>query len=386
MSPQGVQTMEYFTLKPIKRFRTMRKPQFSLICLFTILLYGCPFPTPDDTAKTTDADTPQTPVEIKLPPFEMELPAGYKMLRETMGDLDRDGQAEKVFVLNTGEIGEMGEERILLIFKVMRGDWKLLHQAKGAVLPSEHGGVFGDPFQSVKIENGALVLKHFGGSREKWAYTHRFGYQNKKWVLIDAKVINEAVCEWKEVFDYNLSTRKVKHQYAKQVCEGDETPKVSGKVLTTEFISEKRPRPVLNGFYPGKLYAVNPETGNCVPDGSCYEYNQSRTKKTNLRDLVGTYTLGGHDQSWVVIVLPKGNQLEVSYYSVEGMLPPEINQISSFYEPYILEKFAVNTADGTIDTDIGTAGYSVTEEGETLTFFNIESHMDNQLVLTKVKE
>ncbi len=368
----------------------MRKTQSSLICLFAILLYSCPFPSSDtssdDKTKMTDVETPKAPVAVTLPPFEMELPAGYKMLRETMGDLDGDGQAEKVFVLNTGNIGEMGEERILLIFKVMQGDWKLLHQAKGAVLPSEHGGVFGDPFQSLKIEDGVLVLKHFGGSREKWAYTHRFGYQNKQWKLISENIVNEAACEWKEIFDYNLLTGKVKHQYAKQVCEGGDKAKVSGKVLTTEFISETNPKPVLNGFYPGKLYAVNPETGNCVPESSCYDYNQTRTKKTNLRDLVGTYTLGGHDQSWVVIVLPKGNQLEVSYYSIDGMIPPEINEISSFYEPYILEKFDVNTTDWTIDTDIGMAGYSISGEEETLTFFNIESHIDNQLVLTKVKD
>lgn len=363
----------------------MRNLHFSLCCLFAILLYSCPFPpadNPDDKTKTTAGTPPKT----NLPAFEMELPAGYKMLREAMGDLDGDGQAEKVFVLNTGETGDMGEERILLIFKVIQNDWKLLHQARGAVLPSEHGGVFGDPFQSIKIENGTIVLKHFGGSREKWEYTHRFRYQDKKWALIGATVINEAACEWKEVFDYNLSTGKVNHQYAKQACENGENPKLVGDVLTTEFISIKPPKFELNGFYPGKLYAVNPKTGDCVPEGSCYDYNENRVKKKNLRDLVGTYTLGGHDQSWVVNVLPKGKNLEVNYYSIDGMLPPEINQISSFYEPYVLEKFKVNTADWTIETDIGTAAYTVDNRGETLTFFDIESHIDNQLVLTKVED
>ncbi len=363
----------------------MRNLHFSLVCFFVILLYSCPFPptnNPDDKTKTPTVMPPKS----TLPPFEMELPAGYKMLREATGDLDRDGQAEKVFVLNTGEIGEMGEERILLIFKVMQDDWKLMHQAKGAVLPSEHGGVFGDPFQSIKIDNGTIVLVHFGGSRDQWNYTHRFRLQNKKWELIDAKVQNEAACERTELFDYNLSTGKVKHQYVKHICENGKDPEVDGKVLTTEFISKKNPRPVMNGFYPGTLYAVNPQTGNCVPESSCYDYNQTRTKKKNLRDLVGTYTLGGHDQSWVVIVLPKGNQLEVNYYSIEGMLPPEINRISSYFEPYVLEKFEVNTTDWTIDTDIGTAGYSIVNGSETLTFFNIESHIDNQLVLTKVEE
>ena len=363
----------------------MRNLHFCLLCLFTVLLFSCPFPptnNPDDETKIPVS----TPPKVTLPSFEMELPPSYKMLREAMGDLDGDGQAEKVFVLNTGEIGDMGEERILLIFKVIQNDWKLLHQARGAVLPSEHGGVFGDPFQSIKVENGTLVLKHFGGSREKWEYTHRFRYQDKKWELIGARVINEAACEWKEVFDYNLSTGKVNHQYAKQVCENGENPKVDGKVLTTEFISKKNPRPVLNGFYPGKLYAVNPQTGDCVPESSCYDYNEARAKKKNLRDLVGTYTLGGHDQSWVVIILPKGKSLEVNYYSIDGMLPPEINRISSYYEPYVLEKFKVNTTDWTIETDIGTAGYSIQEGKETLTFFDIESHIDNQLVLTKVED
>jgi len=53
-----------------------------------------------------------------------------------------------------------------------------------AVLDGDEGGAFGDPFESLSVEKGAVVIMHYGGSRDRWGYTHRYRYKDGQWMLI----------------------------------------------------------------------------------------------------------------------------------------------------------------------------------------------------------
>jgi hypothetical protein len=94
-------------------------------------------------------------------------PIDYTVLQSAIGDLDKDNLPEKVIVYDTKRNAEMGTERELRIFKIENDHWKLWHTSVGPVLSSLHGGTMGDPFLSVAISKGCIVIDHYGGSRDR---------------------------------------------------------------------------------------------------------------------------------------------------------------------------------------------------------------------------
>ncbi|MFT5766122.1 MAG: hypothetical protein ACI8X3_003561, partial [Saprospiraceae bacterium] len=128
-------------------------------------------------------------------------------------------------------------------------------------------------FESLSIENGAIVLKHFGGSRQKWAYTHRFRFQNAAWELIGLTTESMSPCEENEIFDYNLSSGKVVYKKTYESCDDSGNIKV-GKTESEDFVSKLKVLPVMKDFsFDNQLYAVNPKTGKCYPTDACYDYD-----------------------------------------------------------------------------------------------------------------
>lgn len=67
------------------------------------------------------------------------------VLAQAEGDLDKDGISERVLVLDTGLMGDMGSQRAVLIYKQQAEGWALWHYGAGGILPSDHGGMMGDP-------------------------------------------------------------------------------------------------------------------------------------------------------------------------------------------------------------------------------------------------
>ena len=92
-------------------------------------------------------------------------PKSFKVLDETKGDLDKDGVFEKVIVYDTEKETDLGTERQIFIYKKTNDKWKLWKKSVGAILPSQHGGMMGDPFERISIERNCIVINHFGGSR-----------------------------------------------------------------------------------------------------------------------------------------------------------------------------------------------------------------------------
>jgi hypothetical protein len=193
----------------------------------------------NETADTDDADLEDVPSTN-----------GLKQIATATGDLDKDKIPEKVVVFDTKRESEsgMGTEREIHIYKKKNGDWKLWNKSIGAVLPSENGGMMGDPFESLAIERGSIVIKHFGGSRQKWNYTHRFRYQNNGWELIGATVIYGSPCDYWENFDYNLSTGKYIYSKETEDCEGAKT---KTKKTTKEGQNKLARLPKMDSFEPG---------------------------------------------------------------------------------------------------------------------------------------
>lgn len=178
-----------------------------------------------------------------------------EVLGEAIGDLDKDGIAEKVMVYNTSRSTDFGTEREIHIFKKEQKDWTLWHVSQGAVLASESGGVMGDPFRQVSIENGCIVLHQSGGSRSKWAYTHRFRLQEENWQLIGATIVSGTPClDW-ETHDYNLSTGKIIYKKEKEQCKDGE--KMSSNIVEQgNFLEKQEALPEMDGYAVGENVAL----------------------------------------------------------------------------------------------------------------------------------
>lgn len=140
--------------------------------------------------------------EIKRPPLRVPeaadralqlVPPGWRAEEEPPKevDLNGDGRPDAALVISHGGTGAPGDDPLAVVKHVLvlalRGADGKLHRSivsDDAVLDGDEGGAFGDPFESLSIEHGAVVIMHYGGSRDRWGYTHRYRYQGGQWMLI----------------------------------------------------------------------------------------------------------------------------------------------------------------------------------------------------------
>jgi len=169
-------------------------------------------------------------------------------IAEAYGDLDGDTISEKIIVINTSKQSDFGTIRNIEVYKKENGDWKLWHKSTGAVLPSGHGGMMGEPFSGITIERKCIVINHEGGSRGRWAYTHRYRFQNNDWYLIGATITFGTNCEYWKTYDYNLITGRVEAQHIDESCEEDSEE--ADKDEKFSFVL-KGALHKMDNFYPG---------------------------------------------------------------------------------------------------------------------------------------
>lgn len=135
-------------------------------------------------------------------------------IAEVFGDLDSDGVDEKVTVLSEGQDASgFGRERVLYVYKQTNNKWDVWCKSTQAILSDESGGMMGDPFMSVTIKQGCIKTEHYGGSRLRWGYKHRYRFQNGKCELINVTSERSEPMEFNESVDYNLSTEEVIYTY-----------------------------------------------------------------------------------------------------------------------------------------------------------------------------
>lgn len=119
------------------------------------------------------------------------VPEGWRLAGSAEGDLNGDGRPDLVVVAaHDEEQSEPNEttwqEPRLLVLALRDAGGELRRSAvsTGAVMCRGCGGAFGDPFADVSVERGAVVVDHYGGSRERWSFVDRFRYEGGRWVHI----------------------------------------------------------------------------------------------------------------------------------------------------------------------------------------------------------
>lgn len=141
--------------------------------------------------------------EVKVPSFPKTgktlndfVPSGWKVLKKTEGDLNKDNLPDLAVILasnveDTNSDDAMDAPRpLLILFKQADGSLLLSAVQPAIVMCKQCGGVFGDPLEDFTIERGTVVLKHYGGSNDKWGSTYRFRFQDGDWFLIGKLVFN----------------------------------------------------------------------------------------------------------------------------------------------------------------------------------------------------
>ena len=190
---------------------------------------------------------------------DIQTPESFKVLEEIEGDLNNDGIPEKVVVYDTEKETDYGTERQIHIYKKNNNEWGLWKKSIGVILPSQQGGMMGDPFDGISIERNCIVINHFGGSRQKWNYTHRFRHQNGDFQLIGATISYGAPCDYVTDFDYNLSNGKIHYKKEAEDCE-NENSTVEKENMTRKL----EVLPTMDSFQPGNNEIKMAESGTVI--------------------------------------------------------------------------------------------------------------------------
>jgi hypothetical protein len=175
-------------------------------------------------------------------------------------DLNGDGKPDVAFVISNGRFDATGTESTVVkhvLILALRGDDGKLHRSvvsDAAVLDSDEGGVFGDPFESLSVERGAVVIMHYGGSRDRWGYTHRYRYQNGQWELIglDYGNTDSTNLEHYDNHDINLTTGLVQASEKGDYEGRPKKPEVSGSYYELEVLPVDKSPEIDGRITPGE--------------------------------------------------------------------------------------------------------------------------------------
>jgi hypothetical protein len=195
--------------------------------------------------------------EKKIGP--VKTPESFTILAEIEGDLDKDGISEKVIVYDTNIAAEIGTERHIYIYKKKYDSWEVWDKSTGAILLELQGGMMGDPFKGISIDKNCIVINHFGGSRQKWSYMHRFKFQNGEFQLIGATTSVSSPCDYFSDFEYNLSNGKINYKKETEDCENENTA-----ITKEELVIKVETVPTINGFSPGVNKIILPKSETTI--------------------------------------------------------------------------------------------------------------------------
>lgn len=140
---------------------------------------------------TAEAQDPVVPAEAR----GFILP-GYAVRDYVSGDLNGDKRKDAILILKTpGEDTAQDQELnrpFLLLIRQADGKLKQVLRNDSLILCRQCGGVFGDPYDGIKITPGGFTLNFYGGSSWRWGYEYQFRYvsSSRTWALNRQKEIN----------------------------------------------------------------------------------------------------------------------------------------------------------------------------------------------------
>lgn len=116
------------------------------------------------------------------------LPSNIGINTICQGDIGNDGKNDIAVVFEYVETSEkedfypfMLNDRVVRIYtENEQGQYECRFANDFIIRNKYYGGVFGDPFSEMKIEDGLLVITHYGGSAYRWGYKDYYELNNDK--------------------------------------------------------------------------------------------------------------------------------------------------------------------------------------------------------------
>ncbi len=140
------------------------------------------------------------------------VPGGWMILAQASGDLNGDKKDDHVVILSSSDTqnDDVNFQRILIVLLDEGGLLKVDAVSQKSVLSRFSGGIWGDPFESLKIERGTFVISHYAGSRNRWGFRHRYRFQDGGYYLIGrTEYSHDTLSPESEEKDENLITGRV---------------------------------------------------------------------------------------------------------------------------------------------------------------------------------
>ncbi len=122
------------------------------------------------------------------------VPAGWHILNysdakpvQAEGDLNKDGISDIALVIEETTSAEEAPPRAIIVaFGNVDNTYTLSINTNKVIMRADEGGIWGDPFESISIDRGSVLIKDYGGSNWRWYNSYRFRYQDHDWYLIGA--------------------------------------------------------------------------------------------------------------------------------------------------------------------------------------------------------
>lgn len=227
-----------------------------------LVLFCCSCRNPGHPATGDETDRVVTDPEDFPQP---ERPAGHILLARTTGDLDDDGIVDLAIAWSEPAVSGKSAARKLILYKAGPAAWRQWHASVGPLMGSMDDDLAGDPFHSLEIDNGTLLITHTGGNSRRWDYLHRYRFDGTDWVLTGATLTYGELCDTFTTLDYNLITGTVDVNSETGNCDetGTEVPG-KGDAKLRQFVRKSTPVK-MDGFHPG----VNEIS---TPDGALLYY------------------------------------------------------------------------------------------------------------------
>ena len=105
------------------------------------------------------------------------IPAGYSILDSASGNLNKDAYIDLILILK--DKCDCTTRPLILLAGTKNGAYSLIARNDSVVLCKDCGGIFGDPYEGIKIKKGFFSIEHYGGSSWRWSRIITFKYNAK---------------------------------------------------------------------------------------------------------------------------------------------------------------------------------------------------------------
>lgn len=111
---------------------------------------------------------------------------------------------------------EAADREFMVFLAQKNGEFEHVFSHGDWVGRADFGGVNGDSYGGIEIDNGSILLSAYGGSREQWHWNMRIRYQSGRWRVIGFSdgsfdrlpPEGQETLDWDE-YDRNLLTYKI---------------------------------------------------------------------------------------------------------------------------------------------------------------------------------